>query len=119
MVLIGFINNVGYGVIIGYLVKLSNLYNRNLQCAQFLVAVQAMPILARMYNANYLINTPHDLRLFYVSLCLVVAFCILYMAIMFPSESVGIPAASVAALLFQGSRAIGEATIVGYIKAIP
>ena len=97
---IGFINNVGYGVIIAFLTKLSQMYDRNLQCAQFLVAVQAMPILARMFNANYLINTPHDLRLFYVSLFQVVAYCILYMAIMFPSESVGIPAASMAALFF-------------------
>lgn len=41
------------------------------------------------------------------------------MAILFPNESVGIPCASLAALIFQASRAVGEATIVGYIKAIP
>ena len=78
-----------------------------------------MPILARMYNANYLIQTPHDLRLFYVSMFQVIAYCFLSIAVMFPNESVGIPCASLAALIFQGSRAIGEATIMGYIKAIP
>ena len=119
MLLIGFINNVGFGVMIAFLTKLSQMFDRNLQCAQFLVAVQAMPILARMFNSNYLIQTPHDLRLFYVSLFQVIAYCILSMAIMFPTESVGIPCASIAALIFQASRAIGESTIVGYIKAIP
>ena len=118
MLLIGFINNVGFGVMIAFLTKLSQMFDRNLQCAQFLVAVQAMPILARMFNSNYLIQTPHDLRLFYVSLFQVIAYCILSMAIMFPTESV-IPCASIAALIFQASRAIGESTIVGYIKAIP
>ena len=119
MVCIGFINNVGFGVMIAFLTQLSNKFDRNLQCAQFIVAVQAMPILARMFNANYLIQTPHDLRLFYVSLCQIIAYCILYAAVMFPTESVGIPCASFAALIFQASRAIGEATVVGYIKAIP
>ena len=41
------------------------------------------------------------------------------MAILWPNESIGIPCASLAALLMQASRAIGEATVVGYIKAIP
>ena len=59
------------------------------------------------------------MRLFYVSLFMIIAYCILYAAIMFPDEEVGIPCASLAALIFQGSRSIGEATIVGYIKAIP
>lgn len=40
---------------LAFLMQLSNKYDRNLQMAQFMVAVQAMPILARMYNANYLI----------------------------------------------------------------
>ena len=78
-----------------------------------------MPILARMYNANYLIQTPHDLRLFYVSLTQMLGYALMACAIVYPDESIGIPSASIAALLFQASRAIGEATIVGYIKAIP
>ena len=72
-----------------------------------------MPILARMYNANYLIQTPHDLRMFYVSLFQIIAYCVLYGAIWYPDETVGIPCASVAALIFQASRCVGEATIVG------
>lgn len=78
-----------------------------------------MPILARMFNANYLIQTPHDLRLFYVSLFQVIAFCLLYVSIIYPDETIGMPCASLAALMFQGTRSIGEATVVGYIKAIP
>ena len=68
MLFIGCFNNIGFGVILAYLSQLSSQYNRNLQCAQFVVAVQAMPILARMFNSNYLIQTPHDLRLFYVTM---------------------------------------------------
>lgn len=68
MVCIGCFNNIGFGVMIAYLTRLSAVFDRNLQCAQFIVAVQAMPILARVYNAYYLINTPHDLRLFFVSI---------------------------------------------------
>jgi len=78
-----------------------------------------MPIMARMWNASSLIRTPHQVRLFYVSLAQIIAYMILYAAVMFPSESVGIPLASFAALLFQASRCIGEATVVGYMKAIP
>ena len=84
-----------------------------------MVAVQAMPILARMYNANYLIQKPHDIRLFYVCMFQALAYSLLACAIVYPTESFGIPCASLAALIFQASRAIGEATIVGYIKAIP
>ena len=41
-------------------------------------------------------------------------------AVFSPSEeAVGITCASISALFFQGARAIGEATVVGYIKAIP
>ena len=68
MLYIGCINNLGLGLILAYLNQLSSEYDRNMQCAQFLVAVQAVPILVRMYVANNLINTPHDLRLFYVTL---------------------------------------------------
>lgn len=116
---IGFINDVGYGVIVAFLSQLSSNFDRNLQFAQFMVAVQAMPILARMWNANYLIQTPHDLRLFYVSLSQILAYCLLFAAIAYPDEIIGIPCASLAAMVFQCSRTIGESTIIGYIKAIP
>ena len=39
MIGIGFINNVGFGVMLAFLIKLSQMYDRNLQCAQFIVAV--------------------------------------------------------------------------------
>lgn len=81
MLFIGCINNLGFGVIMAFLSNLSNKYDRNLQCAQFIVAVQAMPILARMFNANYLIQTPHDLRLFYVTLFQICAYVLLYVAV--------------------------------------
>ena len=65
-----------------------------------MVALQAVPIIARMYNSNYLIQTPHDLRLFYVSLCQIIAYCILYAAVVYPDEEIGIPCASLAAIVF-------------------
>ena len=40
-------------------------------------------------------------------------------AVIYPTEDFGIPCASFAAIIFQASRSIGEATIVGYIKSIP
>ena len=43
----------------------------------------------------------------------------MYAAIVFPDESVGIPAASISTLIFSASRAIGESTVVGYVKAVP
>ena len=86
MLAIGCINNVGFGVIISYQATLASKFDRNMQFAQFMVAIQAMPILARMFNANYLIQTPHDLRLFYVSLFQMIAFCFLFVAIMYPDE---------------------------------
>jgi len=55
MLVIGWVNNMGYGIMLAFLMQLSSKYDRNLQAAQFMVAVQAVPILARMYNANYLI----------------------------------------------------------------
>ena len=55
MLYIGMVNNLGLGMILAYLSNISAAYNRNMQCAQFLVAVQAIPILMRMFNANYLI----------------------------------------------------------------
>ena len=100
MMCIGFINDVGFGVILAFLSQLSSNFDRNLQFGQFMVALQAMPILARMYNANYLIQTPHDLRLFYVSLSQICAYCLLYAAIVYPDELIGIPCASLSALIF-------------------
>ena len=44
---------------------------------------------------------------------------LLFIAVFARSESVSIPCASLAALVFSASRAIGESTVVGYIKAIP
>ena len=46
-------------------------------------------------------------------------YALMACAIVYPDESIGIPTASMSALLFQASRSIGESTIVGYIKAIP
>lgn len=57
--------------------------------------------------------------MFYVSLFMVIAYCFLASAIIYPDENVGLTCASIASLLFQATRAIGEATIVGYMKAIP
>ena len=119
MLCVGWFNNMGYGIMLAFLYQLSSDFDRNLQVAQFMVAVQAVPILARMYNANYLIQTPHDLRLFYVCLFQALAYALLACAMVYPTESIGIPCASLAAIIFQASRSIGEATIVGYIKAIP
>ena len=51
MLFIGFINNVGLGVMLAFLNQLSSNFDRNLQFAQFTVAVNAVPILARVMNA--------------------------------------------------------------------
>lgn len=52
---IGVFNNLGFGLAISFQSALSSQWSRNMQFAQFMVAVQAVPILARMLNANYLI----------------------------------------------------------------
>lgn len=57
MLCIGLINNLGFGIAISFQSALASKWERNMQFAQFMVAVQAMPILARMINANYLIQT--------------------------------------------------------------
>lgn len=116
---IGFVNEAGFGVVIAYLSQLSSNFDRNLQFAQFMVAVQAVPILARMINAYYLIVTPHDLRLFYASLAQMLAYSLLFIAIVYPDQIIGIPCASLSAIIIQSARTIGESTIIGYIKAIP
>ena len=53
-----------------------------------------------MYNANYLINKPHDLRLFYCCLFQALAYSLLACAVIYPTEDFGIPCASFAAIIF-------------------
>ena len=55
MLLLGFINNVGLGVMLAFLAQLSQDYDRNFQFAQFSVFVMAVPILARVMNSYYFI----------------------------------------------------------------
>lgn len=39
MLVIGWVNNMGYGIMLAFLMQLSQKYDRNLQAAQFNVAV--------------------------------------------------------------------------------
>ena len=57
--------------------------------------------------------------MFYGTIVQILAYCLLFIAVFYPAESVSIPCASLAAIVFQVSRSIGESTILGYIKAIP
>ena len=119
MLLLGFINNVGLGVMLAFLGQLSSNYDRNLQFAQFTVAVMAVPILARFLNAYFFIQTLHDIRVFLVACFFIVSYIFLTFAFIFPDEQIGIPFASLAVIIYSFARSIGESTIVGYIKAIP
>ena len=83
------------------------------------MAVQAVPILARCMNAYYFIQIAHDIRVFIVACLFIVSYIILAFAFTFPDETIGIPFASLAVIIYAFARSIGEATIMGYIKAIP
>ena len=119
MLLIGFINDVGFGVMLAWLSSLSSKYDRNLQFMQFGIFVQAVPILARAINAKYSIQTGHQKRMGHITIAFLFSYLILALSVFFPNENFGIPLASLACVLYQIARSFGEATIVGYMKAIP
>ena len=59
------------------------------------------------------------MRVFLVSCFFIISYMLLAFAVFFPDETIGIPMASLAVIIYSFARSIGEATIVGYIKAIP
>lgn len=119
MLLLGFGNSCGYGIMITYLLMLSSKFDRNLQYVQFVVFIQAVPIIGRFLNATYFIQTAHYIRLFNVIIMQVVAYLLLIVSMVCFDEDVGMLSATAACVLFAFARAIGEATIVGYLKALP
>ena len=49
----------------------------------------------------------------------ILAYTFLLVAMIKPNDDVGIPCATAACLLYMFAKTIGEATIVGFMKALP
>jgi hypothetical protein len=80
---IGFVLNAGLGVMVAFTANLSAMFDRNLQFAMFAVFLQAVPILARIINANFFIQTSHESRLLVVCFLLILSYIVIYLAIYF------------------------------------
>ena len=119
MLLLGIGNSVGWGVMIAYLQLLSAKFDRTLQFTRFVVFVQAVPIIGRCLNATYWITIPHYIRMFYVVCFQCVSYGLLITTMIIPTETYGCNVATIAVTLFTFARVVGEATIVGYMKALP
>lgn len=100
MLLLGMGNSIGYGVMIAYLNMLSAKFDRSLQFYQFVVFIQAVPIIARFVNASFFIKTIHYLRLFLVIMVQLLAYILLIIAFVKPDDDVGIPCATFACVLY-------------------
>ena len=61
----------------------------------------------------------HYYRIFNVMIAQFVAYLFLIISMVKGDEDVGIPCATIAAIIFMFAKAIGEATIVGFMKALP
>jgi hypothetical protein len=70
-------------------------------------------------NSYYFIQIAHDIRVFIVACFFIVSYIMLTFAVFFPDETIGIPFASLAVIIYAFARSIGESTIVGYIKDLP
>jgi len=117
---IGFINNAGLGVMIIYTMNLSAEFNRNLQYAMFVVFVQAVPIVARIFNSLFFIQISHESRLIFTCILFILSYTSIALSIRSSNrEDVALPCAIVGCILHQLGRSIGEATILGYLKALP
>lgn len=120
MFAIGFINNAGLGVMIMYTSTLSAEMDRNMEFAMFLVFVQAVPIIATIINALWFINTSHESRLIVAAICFICSYISIAFSISSKKdEDMSLPFAVLACLVNQLGRSIGEATILGYMKALP
>ena len=118
--MIGFINNAGIGVLVVYTSNLSSKFDRNLRFAMFAVFLEAVPIISRILISTYFIQVNHENRM----ICASALFMCSYVAIAFSiehsfDENTTLPCAVVACILHQLGRATGEATILGYMKALP
>ena len=68
---------------VSFTANLSAMFDRNLQFAMFAVFLQAVPILARIINSNFLIQTSHESRLLFVCFLLIFSYIVIYLAIYF------------------------------------
>ena len=59
------------------------------------------------------------MRIFYVMLAQILAYIFLIIAMVSADDDVGIPCATLACIIFMTAKSIGEATIVGFMKALP
>lgn len=119
MLLLGLGNSVGFGIMIAYLNLLSAKFDRSLQFTQFVVFINAIPIIGRFINATFLITKVHYIRIFHVMLAQIAAYIFLITAMVSADEDIGIPCATAACVIFMFAKSIGEATIVGFMKALP
>ena len=119
MFFVGCVLDIGLGMMVAFTSQLSSNHGRNFHFAMFTVFLQAVPILGRILNAVFLIKIPHDQRLLSVCFLFVISFGILSVATFYSINEWSLGFALAACLLHTFAKSIGEATVVGYIKAIP
>jgi CLN3 protein len=120
MFFIGFINNASIGVMLMYTSSLSAEMDRNLEFAMYVVFLQAVPIIANIINSLWFINTSHESRLIVASICFICSYILIAFSINDrQDEDMSLPFAIAACLVNQLGRSIGEATVLGYMKALP
>ena len=117
--MLGLGNSFAFGIMLAYLNLLSAKFDRSLQYVQFVVFIQAVPIVARFLNATFFIRTAHYIRLFNVVIMQLISYFLLIISMIFFDEDIGILTATAATVIFAFAKVIGEATIVGFLKALP
>lgn len=85
----------------------------------FVVFLQTVPIIATIVNALWFISTSHENRLIVASILFIVSYIFIAFSINDHEEKIALPCSVIACLLNQLGRSIGEATILGYLKALP
>jgi ABC-type nitrate/sulfonate/bicarbonate transport system permease component len=116
---IGFINNASIGVMVVYTSNLSAELDRNMEFAMFVVFLQAVPIIARIVNSLWFIGTSHENRLIIACILFICSYIFIAFSLNSKLEDSTLMFAVIACLLNQLGRSIGEATILGYLKALP
>ena len=119
MFLVGLINNIGIGIFVAYTSSLANYFGQNFYFVVFEVGLQAVPILAIIFNSSYLIKVQHQRRLKHVCVLFLASYLTMAYAIFNQKNETSLYFAFAACIIYNFSRWIGEATVMGYIKGIP
>jgi len=75
--------------------------------------------LARYFNSTYLIQIEHSRRIVLVTWLFLATYALLGLVIYFQEYEFAFFLGFITCMVHQFSRAIGEAVIVGYLKAVP